>query len=72
MMGEFALALSRVHAAETAERGGTGGARRNPLHEAGSPSRPAKARPGRRKPPKSASRIAAKVVERAPRPPQER
>jgi len=49
MMQELDAALSRIHAPD---RGGTGGARREPLHEAGSPARPAKPRRGRRKPPK--------------------
>lgn len=52
MMQELDAALTRIHAPE---RGGTGGARRGPLHEAGSPSRPQKPRRGRRKPPKSSA-----------------
>jgi ribonuclease P protein component len=52
MMQELDAALARIHALE---RGGTGGARRGPLHEAGSPSRPQKPRRGRRKPPKSSA-----------------
>ena len=42
MIQELDAALTRIHAPE---RGGTGGARRGPLHEAGSPPRPQKPRP---------------------------
>ena len=50
MMQELDVALNRLHAAGSR---GTGSAHRDPLHEAGSPSRPPKPRRGRRKPPKS-------------------
>jgi ribonuclease P protein component len=72
LIRELGNALSRIHAAEVPERGGTGGARRGPLHEAGSPSGPAKPRRSRRKPPKSALGIIGRIVERAVSPPQER
>jgi ribonuclease P protein component len=72
MMLELVHALSRVHAAETPERGGTGGARRGPLHEASSPPRPAKPRRSRRKLPKPPPGIVERIVEPAVRPPQER
>jgi ribonuclease P protein component len=50
MMQELDAALNRLHAAGSR---GTGSAHRDPLHEAGSPSRPPKPRRGRRKPPNS-------------------
>ena len=47
MMRELDAALSRIHAPE---HGGTGAARRDPLHEAGSPSRSQKPRRNRKQP----------------------
>jgi ribonuclease P protein component len=48
MVQELDAALSRIHG-----RGGTGDARRGPLHETGSPSRPQKPRPNRKNRPNS-------------------
>jgi len=50
MMQELDAALNRLHARGSR---GTGSAHRDPLHEAGSSSRPPKPRRGRRKPPNS-------------------
>jgi ribonuclease P protein component len=50
MMREFGAALSRIHAPQ---RGGAGSARRDPLHEAGSPSRSQKLRRNRKQPQQS-------------------
>jgi ribonuclease P protein component len=50
MMRELDAALARIHALESLEPGGTGSARADPLHEAGSPPLPQKQREGRRKP----------------------
>jgi ribonuclease P protein component len=51
MMQELDTALSRLHARGGKESGkGTGSARRDPLHEAGSPSRPQQPRLGCGKP----------------------
>jgi len=50
MMRELDAALSRIHASE---RGGTGGVRRDPLHEAGSPSRSQKPRRNQKPPQES-------------------
>jgi ribonuclease P protein component len=51
MMQELDAALARIHA--PAKHGGTGDARADPLHEAGSPRRPQKQRESRRKLPQS-------------------
>jgi len=64
MVRELDNALGRIHAAERSERKGTGSARRDALHEAGSPSRPVKPRRNRGKPSKSLPAAAS--------PPQER
>ena len=76
MLRELAVALSRVHAAAPAKRGGrggTGGAPRDVLHEAGSQSRPIKPRRGRStKRPKSGLANVASMIERAASPVQER
>jgi len=51
MVRELDGVLSRIHASErirASESGGTGGARRGPLHEAGSQSRPQKPRRSRK------------------------
>jgi ribonuclease P protein component len=51
MMQELDAALSRLHArGGRGSEKGTGSARRDPLHEAGSPSRPQQPRRNRRKP----------------------
>lgn len=51
LMRELDAALGRIHAqVRAAERGGTGGAARGALHEAGSRSRPPDAGRSRRKP----------------------
>jgi ribonuclease P protein component len=67
MMRDFDAALSRIQLSRRREpsappgpsepsgREGTGGVRRDPLHEAGSPSRPQKPRRGRAKPSKSST-----------------
>jgi ribonuclease P protein component len=57
MMRELDAALRRIHALQ---RGGTGGARRDPLHEAGSPSGSQELRRNRKQP-----------REPSPKPPQE-
>lgn len=75
MLQELAAALNRVHAAAPGKRGGfggTGGARRDPLHEAGSPFRPAKPPRVRNKRPKSGLGFMARMCERASSPVQER
>jgi len=75
MLRELAAALKRVHAAAPAKPGGfggTGGAPRDVLHEAGSQSRPAKPPRGRRKRPKSGLGFLAGMFERAASPLQER
>jgi len=50
LMQELDAALARIHASG---QEGTGAPRRDPLHEAGSPSRPQPPRRSRRKPPAS-------------------
>jgi ribonuclease P protein component len=51
MMQEFNVALARIHErGHPSERRGTGGVRRDPLHEAGPQSGPKKRRGRRRKP----------------------
>jgi ribonuclease P protein component len=65
MLQELAAAVSRVDGdpAKRGGRGGTGGAPRDALHEAGSRSRPAKSRRGRTKRSKSGLGIVPRMLE---------
>ena len=67
MVRELAGALGRIAASEAGERRGTGSARGDALHEAGSPTRPVKPRGSGAKPPKRST-----ATLRAALPPRER